>query len=308
MAKLGNTVSKYATMAKLEQLEAFIAIARAGSISKAATNLSSTKSAMSRRLSDLEARLGAQLITRTTRQLALTDAGAEFLKRAERILDELSEAENFASGNTGDLQGRLRVAAPLSFGLARLKPVVSSFISEHPGLTVEVDLSDRTIDLVEEGIDVALRIGVLPDSSMIARKVVAVSHIAAASPAFWDQHSRPQNPQALESLPCLQYANLRQPGQLFFKNQAGEKGSIAPTIKLLANNGDFLTSLAVEGHGYLVEPDFILERLIQTGELEPVLEDYQWSEMHLYLVYPPTRNIAAKTRAFSEAVMANFAL
>lgn len=301
---MGIIIAYIRTMAKFEEIEAFVAIARAGSISKAAKNRNMTKSALSRRLSELENRIGAQLIMRTTRRLNLTDAGTKFLEQAERILDDLAAAESAAGADTGSFQGRLRIAAPLSYGLTKLKPIVSAFIRKHPDLVVDIDFSDRNVDLVEEGVDVALRIGTLPDSTLIARKIIPVSLVAVASPDFWRQQGYPSSPSDLEHLPLLQYTNLSRPNVLSFTSPAGDKGSITPPIRMLASNGEFLASMAVDGCGFLVEPLFILEPFIESGQLEPVLERYSWGEMNLYLVYPPSRLIAAKTRAFSEAVIA----
>lgn len=290
-------------MSRLDEIEAFVAIARAGSISHAAELRNIAKSALSRRLSDLEKRLQTQLITRTTRKLTLTDAGADFLVSAERIIDDLEQAERVASCQNRTLTGRLRIAAPLSYGVPRLKPIVSKFIHENPDLNIEIDFSDRQVDLISEGVDVALRIGVLPDSSLIARKVKALHHTAVASPAFWNKHGRPKKPADLQALPCLQYSNLRNPNILSFKSSNGDSGQISVSPRLLASNGDFLAAMATEGAGFLVEPFYIVEPLIENGLLEPVLPEYSWSEMNLYLVYPPSRLISAKTRAFSEAVI-----
>ena len=153
-------------MARFEEIEAFIAIARAGSISKAAKNRGIAKSALSRRLTALEERLGARLITRTTRQLQLTEVGMEFLTQAERVLDDLAEAERMAGDDSRTFQGRLRIAAPLSYGLMKLQPVVSEFMRKHPELMIDIDFSDRNVDLIAEDVDVALRIGTMSDSTL----------------------------------------------------------------------------------------------------------------------------------------------
>ncbi len=296
-------VANLRTMDHFEELSIFVAIARAGSISKAAEQRNQAKSVLSRRLSELEARLGAQLITRTTRSLTLTDAGQIFLRRAERILDELSDAECEVKGTSAALSGRLRVAAPLSYGLTKLKPILSKFIKDHHDLKVEIDFSDRKIDLVEDGFDVALRIGVLTDSSLIARKVTEVGHSVAASPEFWKRHGRPEKPEDLADLDYLQYMNAKNRNVLYYWGPGGVKGHISPPTRVSASNGDFLADLAADGCGFMIEPNFILEPYLKSGALEAVLPQFAWSEMNLYLVYPPTRRIAAKTRAFSEAVI-----
>ena len=289
-------------MSRFEDLETFVAVARAGSVSRAADQLRLAKSAVSKRLSDLEARLGVGLITRTTRQLSLTDAGAAFLTKAETILDDLNEAEALIRETGSTLHGRLRIAAPLSFGLSHLKPVIASFILRHPPLNVEVDFSDRQVNLVEDRIDVAVRIGTLADSSLIARKIAPIPHVVAAAPSFWERYGKPSHPDDLNGLDCLHYLNLARPDHLPWRGPGTTKGIALPKIRMLASNGDFVAALAAEGCGFIVEPEFIVEEMLQDGRLERVLTEFSWSDMNLYVVFPPHRRISAKARAFADAV------
>lgn len=296
-------VLQFTTMLNTDDLYIFSDIVRAGSISKAATQRGQSKSVLSRKLSDLEAQLGVTLITRTTRAMHLTNAGAELLERAESILDELADTENAVRNDASALTGRLRIAAPLSYGLTVLQPILSQFIRDHPKLKVEIDFSDRKIDLVEDGFDIALRIGVLTDSSLIARKVTSVGHTVAANSAFWDTHGRPKHPDDLSELPALRYLNLKSPGTIPWWGPGGTRGVVHPPVGVLAGNGDFLAGLAHDGCGFMVEPDFILAPWLKNMKLEAVLTDYAWSQMNLYLVYPPSRRIAARTRTFADAVL-----
>ena len=252
-------------MNRLDEIETYIAIARAGSISEAARRLGIAKSAASRRLSELEARLGVQLVVRSTRQLTLTEAGAAFLERAERVLDELAEAEAEARAELSVLTGKLRLAAPLSFGLSRLAPLLADFMAAHPDIVVEADFSDRHVDLIREGFDLAIRIGALSDSSLIARKIAEVRQIVAASPDFWDQHGRPEHPDQLADLPCLRYLNPQGTGTISFSAPSGKTGSFVPSHRMLASNGDVNAMMASRGLGYLIEPDFIVEPLLANG-------------------------------------------
>lgn len=293
-------------MSRFEELSTFVAIARAGSISRAAEQKRLAKSAISRRLADLEARLGVQLIARTTRQMSLTDAGEAFLKRAEDILDALGEAEAAVRSDQQALTGKLKIAAPLSYGLAQLKPFLADFVRSNPGLDLDIDFSDRQVNLVEEGVDVAVRIGRLSDSRLIARKLGPVRHIAAASPSFWQANGHPDHPSDLQSLDCLRYRGRDPSAVLRYWGPGGEVGRIQPPIRVFASNGDFVASLAADGCGFVVEPDFILQPYFDAGQLEPVLVDYAWSDMAIYLVYPPTRRVSARTRAFSDAVIAHY--
>ncbi len=293
-------------MSQLDELETFVAIARAGSISRAAAQMRTAKSIVSRRLSALEARLGGQLINRTTRRLSLTEVGVRFLKRAEAILDDLAEAEAVVRAGQTSLTGKLRVAAPLSFGVTHLQPVVSRFIQENQDLDVEVDFSDRQVDLVEERFDLAVRIGVLTDSTLIARKVGPIGLTVAAAPTFWQAHGKPKTPQDLEPLPCLQYLYLKRPDSITYWGEGGKKGLIRPPVRMLAGNGEFIAATAADGCGFVVLPSFILAPFLREGRLEAVLEDYVWSDLNLYIVYPPTRRISARARAFSDAVIRRF--
>lgn len=293
-------------MNRLAEIEAFVQVARAGSVSGAATRMNIAKSAISRRLSDLEARLGVQLVNRTTRRINLTDAGNVFLRRAVTLLDDLEEAEAEAGAGQTDLAGKLKIAAPLSFGLKHLQPLLSKFIQGHPNLEIEIDFSDRRIDLVEDGVDVAVRIGVLADSSLIARKLCPIRSHVVAAPKFWKQHGLPKHPRELEGLACLRYSNLARPELIPFWGPGGESGAINASNKMLANNGDFLTDMAIDGQGFLVEPSFFLYEHVETNALQPVLCDFAWSNMNLYVVYPQTRRLSARVRTFIDHLVERF--
>ena len=289
-------------MSKLDEMEAFVAIARSGSISKAATQLGTAKSAMSRRLSDLEARLGVQLITRTTRQLSLTDEGATYLERAEQALDTFADAENAVRNEKDQLSGTIRIAAPVSYGLSKLKPVFTAFMLDHPNVDMHVDFSDRNVDLVQDGFDMAVRIGKLEDSSLIARRVTSVQHRVVASPNFWKTHGVPESPADLEILPFLRYSNGRRRDKVEYSTAEGVKGTINPHQRANASNGDFLAQLAVAGIGFMVEPEFIVDEHLASGELEEVLSDHSWLALDLYIVFPANRRITKRTRVFADCV------
>lgn len=293
-------------MSRFEEIEAFVRIAHSGSISGAARVLRVAKSAVSRRLSDLEARLGVQLFARTTRSLSLTDAGARFLKRAEALLEDIEEAEGEASAAQTELAGTLKIAAPLSFGLIHLQPLISEFVRNHPKVDVEIDFSDRRVDLVSEGFDIAVRIGVLTDSSLIARKLCRVRSIVAASPDFWRKYGHPKHPHDLAKMPCVRYSNVARPGVVSYWGPKGESGAIEPPIRLLANNGEFLMAMTQDGAGFVIEPTFFLHGAVRQHSLELALLDYEWMSSHLHVVYPPTRQVSARVRAFADAVVAKF--
>ena len=285
-------------MSRLDEIETFVVIARTGSISRAAEQLGIAKSAASRRLSDLEARLGAQLIIRTTRQFSLTEEGQSFLSNADIALEALDNAERTVRDDAQELSGPLHVAAPVSYGLSKMQPVFTQFLIDNPDVTLRADFSDRTVDLVQDGFDVAIRIGDLPDSSLIARKITSVRHSVVASPTFWKGHGTPNEPEDLQLLPFLRYENLRTRQTIAFQRPDKSKGTISPPQRVRASNGDFLAQMAVAGLGFMVEPEFVADPYLQTGELIEVLPDHDWFGLNLYAVFPPGRRPTRRAEAF----------
>jgi DNA-binding transcriptional LysR family regulator len=194
-------------MSQLEEMRVFVRIVEAGSLTGAADQLDVAKSAVSRRLAGLEQRLGARLINRTTRSLALTDAGDMFYRRARDVLGAIDAAEAAVRDASERLAGRIRLAAPLSFGIAHLGPALRDFTDAHPEVRFDVDLNDRQVDLVAEGFDLALRIARLPDSQLAARRLTRVRRVVLASPRWWAEHGMPQTPADLAEHAALEYAN-----------------------------------------------------------------------------------------------------
>ncbi len=294
-------------MSRIEEIEGFVQVVESGSFSKAASRLKLTKSTLSRRVAQLEARLGVQLLNRTTRKISLNEAGDRLYKRCSIILADLEEAESEAGAGQTELRGTLKIAAPTSFGQLHMKPVLSEFMRAHENITVDIDFNDRQVDIVEEGFDVAVRIGVLPDSSLIARKLTTIRSAVVASPTFWDAHGRPKTPEDLSDVPCLRYSNIARPGIIPFVRPDGERGSISPPIRLLANDGQIMTETAIDTCGFVVEPSFLVHQQVCDGLLEVVLNDHVWLTSHLYVIYPPTRRLSARVRAFVDLMVEHFA-
>ena len=291
-------------MSRLDQTETFLVIAHSGSISKAADQLGIAKSAVSRRLSDLEARLGVKLIQRTTRQSSLTEEGTAFLNRAELALEALDDAERSVRKEADQLSGLLRIAAPVSYGLSKMQPVFTQFMIDNPNVTLHVDFSDRQVDLVQDGFDLAIRIGDLPDSSLVARKITTVHHRAVASPAFWERYGIPKTPEDLGQLPFLRYVNLRRRGTVVFQRPDGSDGTITPPQKVSASNGDFLAQMAISGLGFMVEPEFVVDAHLAQGTLREVLSDHSWYGLNLYAVFAPNRRPTKRVQAFVDCLIA----
>lgn len=285
-------------MDRFEDMRCFVQVADHGSVTRAAESMGIAPSAVSRRLKELEIRLGVQLLARTTRRMNLTEAGQTFCARARRILADVEEAEAEVSDASRALAGSFRIAAPLTFGIGQLSPVIIDFAAAHPELKVDLDFSDRIVDLVGEGFDLAVRIGNLRDSSLIARKICDVRQAVAAAPSFLDRHGRPQTPEDMREWPALAYVGSERHDIWRFTRPDGSEGSVQMTVKMRANNGTALTRAAIAGLGVVREPTFILHEAVEAGDLELVLRDHCWQVIGIYAVYPETRHLSAKARAF----------
>ena len=284
-------------MASLEEMKAFVRIVETGSISAAAKQLGVAKSAVSRRLKELEGRLGVQLLTRTTRQSSLTEAGRRYHDRAVRILDDVIELEAITSNTSTELTGEIRIAAPLSFGLDQLSPAINRFAMVHAGLRIHLEFTDRHINLVEEGFDVAVRVARLKDSSLIAKRLAPIRAVLCASPEYVKHNGQPQHPADLKNHEALQYAQ-RANVSWRFTGPDGRESQIQVSSRLLADNGDFLCQAACAGLGVALLPTFIAAPQIRSGDLIPIMTDYTIPPLNAYAVYPQTRHLARQVRAF----------
>jgi DNA-binding transcriptional LysR family regulator len=293
-------------MDRFEDMQTFVRVVEAGSISGAAEQLDVAKSAVSRRLTALEQRLGVQLVTRTTRRMRLTDTGRAYYERCVRLLDDLEEAERAVRAEHRALSGRLRVSVPLTFGIHHLTPAIVDFASQHPELTVDLEFNDRRVDLVEEGLDLAIRIGRLPDSSLVARRIAPIRHVVCASPAYWDRRGRPVHPDALAGHDALIYTLRADPDSWDYTDPAGRSGVVKVTGRMRANNGEFLRLAGIAGQGVMMQPTFIVWEAIRDGLLEPVLSDHEWFPINAYAVYPQARHLSSRVRAFVDFLVRRF--
>ncbi|MDJ0701233.1 MAG: LysR family transcriptional regulator [Woeseiaceae bacterium] len=285
-------------MDRFEDLQAFVAVVETGSFTAAAERLDAAKSAVSRRVAGLEQRLGVQLIRRTTRRLDITDSGHSFYEHSARILADLDEAESAVRQQHGRLHGVLRIALPLSFGIRHMHEPIANFSKRHPDVTFELDLNDRRIDLLEEGLDVALRIGRLRDSSLIARRLFDVRAVVCASPGYIARNGRPETPGDLVNHACMVYSNIADPDRWVCEDRDGNEISIRVPAFMRCNSGDLLIEAASRDLGIIVTPTFIAADAISSGEVEPLLTEYRWPETPAYAVYPPTRHLSYRVRAF----------
>lgn len=285
-------------MNKFAEFQNFILVADTGSISKAAERLGIAKSAVSRRLAELEQRLGVQLFHRTTRRIKLTNTGQSFYQQISRIISDLNEIEESVKQAHSDLSGTLRIAAPLSFGLLHLAPAIIEFKNLHQQIAFDIDFNDREVDLIHEGFDLALRIAKLPDSSFIARKLATINNVVCASPDYLHKYGTPEHPQELNQHQCLVYKLLQSPYQWTFENKNRKPFNVKITPSLQANNGEFLQQAAIAGKGIVHQPLFIASQAIEQGLLSPILQDFTCSDNHLWALYPQTRHLSQRVRAF----------
>lgn len=293
-------------MDRFAELTAFVTVADAGSFTRAAELLDLPKSAISRRVSELERRLDTRLLNRTTRSLSLTETGRALRSRARRLLSDLEETEQLVASEQGALRGRLRLAAPMTFGLMHLTGPLTEFQQAHEGLELDVDVNDRNVDLVEEGFDMALRIGRLQDSSLIARRLAPVRVVCVASPDYLARHGRPNHPLELEQHTCLHYSNMPTGAAWRFSDAAGNLLQPRIMIRLRANSGDLLCRAAEAGLGIAHQPTFIVHRAIEQGRLVPLLKDFSGDTGGLHLVYPPGRYLSRRVRALSDFLADRF--
>jgi DNA-binding transcriptional LysR family regulator len=293
-------------MDKFEDIQAFITVVDAGSFTAAAQRLGVGKSALSRRVSALEERLGVQLLHRTTRALNLTETGRSFYEHGTRILADLEEAEAAVQQEHGELRGMLRFALPLSFGVRHMGGPIATFGKQHPKVKFDLDLNDRRVDLIEDNFDMALRIGRLTDSSLIARRLFDVHAVVCASPHYLKLHGVPETPEDLQDHRCLVYSNLSDPNKWHYEDRDGKRSTVKVIPAMVASSGDFLSNAAAHGMGMVIQPTFIASAAIRSGNLVPVLTDYSWPISPAYAVYPPTRHLSYRVRAFIDFLVEKF--
>ena len=292
-------------MGQLEDMAMFVRVVEAGSITKAAEQLNIAKSAVSRRLKDLETRLGSQLISRTTRQSHLTESGERYYQRACNILNEVDTLNEQTSGAPTRIEGTLKMTAPLSFGLMHLNEVIDEYANQHPSLKFELDFSDRHVDLIEEGYELAIRIRALQDSSYQAKRLALIRYTLCASPDYLNRCGTPQTIADLKNHAFLQYG-LGKTSSLELTDAKGNKHYHTIDAKTKATNGKFLTDLAVKGHGIVFIPTFIAYQRLARGELIPILPQYQLPTLYAYAVYPKNRFLSQRCRYLIDFIAERF--
>lgn len=293
-------------MDKLQAIEVFVRVAELRSFTLAADELNLSRTVVSDRVKDLEDRLGVRLLQRTTRRVSLTESGRAFLERARNGLAAIEEAEAEALSLAAQPRGVLRVNAPMSFGYRHLAPAVGSFLLKHAEVRVELTLNDRVIDLLEEGVDLAVRIGRLSDSTLIARKLASCRMILCASPSYLKARGAPKHPRDLAAHDCLTFAYWSDGPDWRFTRR-GEEATVRVKSRLWCNNGDAIIEASATGLGIALQPSFIASAAIEDGRLSEILPSWRAPELGVYALYPPSQFLPAKTRAFIDHLADFFA-
>lgn len=284
-------------MDRIEAMRAFVTVATEGSFTRAADRLETSPQLVSKYISQLEQHLATRLLNRTTRKVHLTEAGTRYLPGAQQVLDEIDVIENQLGDLHGNAQGRLRISAPVSFASRHLAPLLCEFQRQNPAVSIDLQLNDRKVDIVEEGFDVALRIGHLRSSSLIAKRIAPVRLVTVAAPSYLQVHGIPTRLEELSEHRYLRYSYVENDATLPMHRWLRERG-VTPKSEIACNNGDVLVRAAIEGAGIAIQPTFIAGAAIAEGKLEILLKEHEPEPMGLYAVYAHRQLMASKVRSF----------
>lgn len=293
-------------MDMLLSMRTVAAVADLGSFTRAAERLGVSRPMASKHVADLESHLGVRLFNRTTRRLSLTDDGAALLETFRQVLDLIDATRQRAQDRAGQPSGLLRISAPMSFGLAYLSPLIVPYLDTHPRARIDLALNDRFVDLVEEGYDLAIRIGELSDSSLIATRISDARLHLVASPAYLRSHGSPAGLSEIPRHRCLDYAHGATRSAWSFQVQGNTAATPPLESVIRCNNGDALVRMAIAGGGLAYQPDFIIADHVRAGALELILPDIATRTLGIYAVYPPGRVVPLKTRAFIDHLRSTF--
>jgi DNA-binding transcriptional LysR family regulator len=282
-------------MDRFDEMQAFAAVVDAGSFVRAAEALQVSKTAVSRLIGDLETRLGVRLLHRTTRKLSLTVEGEVFHARCKELLANVEEAEAEATARVGEAVGELRLNVPVSFGLMHLAPLWAAFLQQHPNVTLDVTLSDRIVDLVDEGYDLAVRIARLPASSLVSRKLSSTRLVLCASPEYLRRHGTPSHPEEIAQHTVFSYTLLASGDTWNFN---GPQGPVSIQVKprMRSNSGDTCCAAALQHQGIVLQPSFMVGEHLRSGVLVEVLPAFRSIELGVYAVYASRKHLTPKVR------------
>nr|WP_275253753.1 LysR family transcriptional regulator [Achromobacter xylosoxidans] len=288
-------------------LEFFVLLARHRNLSTVARQLDLTPPAATKRLAQLEARLGVRLVNRTTRSISLTPEGETYLHYATRILADVREMEEVVSSSGSVPKGLLRINATLGFGRTAIAPIVSEFALHHPQVEVQLDVTDRPIDLVESGVDLGIRFGALPDQRLVARRVLSNRRFLCAAPRYLARHGTPASLRDLADHQCIIHRQNEDAYGVWRFTREGRAETVKVHGALSSNDGDIVLNWALDGHGILVRSEWDLAKYLESGRLRVVLPEFILPSADLFVYYPSKRDLSARTRAFIDFLMARFA-
>ena len=293
-------------MDRFQEMQAFAAVVDAGSFVRASDALTMSKAAVSRQVADLETRLGVRMLHRTTRKLSLTEEGEVFYARCKEVLASLAEAEAEVTARTGQAVGVLKVSVPVSFGLLHLAGVWAGFMAAHPNVSLDVTLSDRMVDLVDEGFDVAVRIARLPSSSLVSRKLSSTRLVLCASPQYLIEHGAPEHPSELAQHQVISYTLLATGETWSFDGPQGPV-SVKVTPRMHSNSGDTCRAAALGHQGIILQPTFMIADDLRSGDLVEILPEYRSPELGIYALYPTRKHVLPKVRLLIDHLVESFA-
>lgn len=290
-------------MQNLSDIAVFVQVIENGSFTAAAEQLQLSKSVISKYVTRLEEQLGVRLLHRTTRRLSLTEAGQILYQRSQRGLEEIEAAEMEVSQLQQAPRGRLRLNCPMSFGILHIASALGEFRAEYPDVSIDMNMEDRTIDLVEEGYDLAIRIGDLPDSSLVARRLAPCKHVLCASPSYLEQQGTPRTPDDLRNHQTLTYGYHDSPREWRLHAPDGRYVNVPVNSAMHMNNSLALREAVLAGAGIMLTPTFIVGPDIKAGRLQQILPNYRMLELSIYAVYPERKHLSPKVRAFVEFIL-----
>jgi len=293
---------------RLSAIQVFAQVVESGSFAKAAERLALSASAASRHVAELEAHLQTRLLNRTTRRVTLTEPGRAFYERAVQLLADLAEAEQEAARAAVVPRGTIRLTTSVNFGVRQVAPAIADFMARHREVAFDVSISERIVDLVEEGFDLAVRIGSPGSENLVARKLGETRLVLCAAPAYLAAHGTPEAPEDLASHDCFTYEYLAPRNVWRFRDASGAERAVRVAGRLHSNNGDLLAEAAARGAGIAFEPAFIVGPEVRAGRLVRLLEDFVPPPLPIYAVYPSRRHLSAKVRLFVEFLAERFAL
>src|ERR1700743_1749471 len=293
-------------MDRLRALEVFAAVVNQGSFTRAADKLETSPANVTRYVNELEEALGARLLNRTSRRLSLTETGKTLYDRALSILDDVAEAEPVAPSASFQPRGRLRINAPLSFGIRYLAPLWPRFVARYPDIELDVSLGDRVVDLVEEGYDMAVRISRGGSPAVVSRSLAATRHIVCASPRYVARHGAPANPEDLKACACITYTYPDPAEEWRLLDDAGNEHTVAVRSIMQTNNGDTLRAAALAGLGIVRLPTFMVGDDLRQGGLVHLMTGYRTPEIDVLAVYPSRRHLSAKVRVMVDFLVHAF--